>query len=125
MEDLAARVAAAGEIHERRTTEAEPDDRSAALRDWADRELSGKQRAVLLAVIDAGGVLALRTLAAESGVNWNAPWDDAWNRVRGHLNRKMQRAELGWELVRRDSCARLVPSGPAGLTRQGRGIGQI
>ena len=82
---------------------------------WADRFASEDQRAVLLAIIAAGGRLKLAGLAAVVG--WNAPHDNAWNSMKKRINKKFKNPHTGipWELRRQANAAVLVPmDAPAG-----------
>ena len=83
---------------------ADPDP-FADVRAFANDELTGKERRVVLALADAGGVLPLSELAVADGVDWNWPAVNAWNSLRHRVNAKLDGA--GWVLGRRDNAARL------------------
>lgn len=72
---------------------------------WAqDSHLFGKQLRVLEVLIENDGRTPLSDLASEVGWVW--PFDNAFNSIRGHLNKKLRK--VGWKVSRRDNKARLI-----------------
>lgn len=79
------------------------------LKEWAQRELKGKQRRVIELTVDAGGECAISDLAIDSSIEWQAPYDDAFNGIRKALKPKL--AKQGWCLDRNDNKGRLARIG--------------
>jgi hypothetical protein len=77
------------------------------LRDFARDNLKGIQRRIVELVCNEQGECKLSDLAADSGIAWNAPWDNAWNSAMKAINEKLKRADIPWRLSRADNAARL------------------
>lgn len=78
---------------------------------FARDSLKGIERRVVELVSEKEGECKLSDLAADSGIGWNAPYDDAWNSARKRINKKLKTAGLSWRLGRSDNAARLRHTG--------------
>jgi hypothetical protein len=85
-----------------------------SLREYARRELKGKERAVIESLCERGGELRLPDLAVVAGVDWSNPTEGFKDTAR-RLKPKLKR--IGWLLFRQDGAARLVRSGSEGGER--------
>ena len=54
------------------------------------------------------GVCKLKDIAFDSGVGWEAPFDDCWNSLKREINEKLCRDRKPFILMRHDTEARLV-----------------
>ena len=76
---------------------------------WVDGNLKGKQRRVMVLLMDNGGHLSLADLGSDPEINWTAPYDDPWNSIQGELNRKLRTKR--WRISRYDNKAWLSKIG--------------
>jgi hypothetical protein len=77
----------------------------AVLLRFARDKLTGKERAVIEAVCNAGGILPISDLAIKSGVNWKFDANKKFEDVQRRLNQKIKK--IGWRLSRRGNAANL------------------
>jgi hypothetical protein len=80
-------------------------ERFAELAGWTKKgtNLKGNQRRVVELLIENDGRIPLSDLASEIG--WQPPFDNAFNSLRGHLNKKLRK--VGWKVSRQDNNAHL------------------
>ena len=90
-----------------KTSAPPPPDPYAELRVFARDQLKGQERAVIEALCDAGGEMAIADLATKPGVDWSIPKVGFTNAQR-RLKKRLKR--LGWVLSRHDNTARLRPA---------------
>lgn len=97
------------------TAEAEPPPRRdnsppttiAELREWSDKNLSGKQRIAAMLMCDGGGKYPIADMAVADGIKWNCESiGDGFRGIRRALNEQFR--PLGWSVIQRDRCATLV-----------------
>lgn len=75
---------------------------------WAGENLTGKARQLVeLLAAEPNGV-PLADLAVK--LDWSSPVDNAFNSLRGRVNRALARGHRGYHIERRNNAARLVPS---------------
>ncbi|NLS96597.1 MAG: hypothetical protein GXX96_31050 [Planctomycetaceae bacterium] len=79
------------------------------LRNWAQRQLKGKQRRVLELTIESGGECAISDLAIDPAIEWDTPCDEPFNSIRKAVNSKLKK--IGWKLERNNNRARLARAG--------------
>jgi hypothetical protein len=83
------------------------DSAYAALLAFAETGLRGKGRRVVEIVCRNGGEYPLADLALDPGVEWNAPWEDAWESLRRRVNAKLKAAGQPYRLIRDQGKARI------------------
>jgi hypothetical protein len=88
--------------------EGTPPDPHAELRNFASKELKGKERAVIEALCDSKGDLPIADLAVKEGVDWDDPFQ-GFKDAQRRLNPKLKK--LGCQLRRRNNAAILVTRG--------------
>ena len=54
----------------------------------------------------------MQNLAAEPGIEWDYPCDNAYNKARARINAKLKTAKLPWRLKRGDNKAKLIKTPP-------------
>lgn len=73
---------------------------------WVADTLKGKQRRAMELLIEARGEFPLPDMAVSSGIEWEYPWDNQWNKsVQGPVNKKMRRDSIPYRLRREDQKA--------------------
>ena len=79
--------------------------------EWSKNELKGKQQRLIKILVDHEGNCKLTEIAKSPGIDWQEPWDDAFNSMRKTLNKKMKTVGLGWQITRYDNKAKLSKIG--------------
>ncbi len=72
---------------------------------WAMDDLKGKQRRAVELLIEHNGRIAISDLATDPAIDWQKPFDDAFNSLKQALKEKL--SKLGWRIFRQSNEARL------------------
>jgi hypothetical protein len=76
-----------------------------ALLDFAHENLKGIERRVVELLCKQQGPCRLADLAVDSAIDWDSPYDDAWNSARRRINQKLKAAGKPWRLIRSGNAA--------------------
>jgi hypothetical protein len=74
---------------------------------FAQAKTKGTERRVIELVCEKAGSCPLADLANDPGIRWEHPWDNAYNKAQGRINKKLRLNRLPWRLYRRDNSAKL------------------
>lgn len=88
------------------------------LKQFAETKMKGIERRILELVCTHDGKYPLKDLAADAAIQWNAPYDDAFENARRRINAKLQKAKLPWRIQRQDNGAKLRYSPPRNTSKK-------
>lgn len=75
------------------------------LLEFAESGMKGKERRIIELVCATGGSCPLADLAADPAIQWEFPWDNAYNRARARINKKLKINKQPWTLGRQNNCS--------------------
>ena len=88
-----------------------PEEEYKELQKWAETELKGKQRRVLELLIEGKGKQSISTLAEDPAIDWQEPYENAWNSIKKTLNKKLLKQPDRWRISTHDRNAELSKAG--------------